>query len=138
MLVQKVNESEKRYSRWQGVLRESAEQSGRGCIPELRETKRFRDSVAQSIKFYELTLAAGVQENQDDLKSILGGQVNLPASIGVFTRPEGGFDPEEVEWMRANEVRMVTLGRRILRMETAAILMPALVLYQLGDLGRSE
>jgi 16S rRNA (uracil1498-N3)-methyltransferase len=54
----------------------------------------------------------------------------------LFIGPEGGFPPEEVEFARQQGVRTVSLGRRILRAETAAIVAAALVLYELGELKR--
>jgi 16S rRNA (uracil1498-N3)-methyltransferase len=79
-----------------------------------------------------LVVAAWEEETVQDLKAALG--VSRPASIGLFSGPEGGFDPAEIDLMRTAGVRFFSLGKRILRMETAAILAPALVLYELGEL----
>ena len=57
-----------------------------------------------------------------------------PVSIGLFVGPEGGFDPEEVELCLEAGAQPVTLGPRVLRTETAALVGAALILYELGDL----
>jgi len=134
-LVRKADAAEKRRGRWQGILREAAEQSGRGRIPELGDPLRIEDAIKQSQEANDLTLAAWVHEKQTGLSEIIGVLENPPQSLGIFTGPEGGFAPEEIDRMLETGVKMISLGKRILRMETAAILAPALVLYALGELG---
>ena len=59
----------------------------------------------------------------------------LFSSIHLLIGPEGGFTPEEVELARTHFIRPITLGRRILRAETAGIVAAAAILYESGDLG---
>ncbi|MBM3137200.1 MAG: 16S rRNA (uracil(1498)-N(3))-methyltransferase [Chloroflexi bacterium] len=131
-LVRDRDSALKKRERWEGILREAAEQSGRGRIPELRDPLDLTRSVEQSLKQNDLTLACWVHEKQQGLDEVLSGKEI--AGIGLFTGPEGGFAPEEAEMMLTLGVQMVSLGPRVLRMETAAILAPALVLYQLGEM----
>ncbi len=77
-------------------------------------------------------IAAWEDETIQGLKAALG-EKQLSA-LALFCGPEGGFDPAEIELMRSAGVHFFSLGRRILRMETAAILAPALVLYELGEM----
>ena len=134
-LVRKADTAEKRRERWQGILSEAAEQSGRGRIPELGDPLRIEDAIKQSHEENDLTLAACVNEKQSGLDEIILKLDKPPQTVGIFTGPEGGFAPEEIDLMREKGVRMFSLGRRVLRMETAAILVPALVLYTLGEMG---
>lgn len=131
-LVRDRDLARKKRERWEGILREAAEQSGRGRIPVLRDPLDLTRAVEQSLKQNDLTLACWVHEKQQGLDEVLSGK-NVE-QLGLFTGPEGGFAQEEAEMMLAQGVQMVSLGPRVLRMETAAILAPALVLYQMGEM----
>jgi 16S rRNA (uracil1498-N3)-methyltransferase len=131
-LVRDRDSALKKRVRWEGILREAAEQSKRRCIPELRDPLDLLNAVDQSLSQDRLTLTCWIHERQKSLDEVLTGR--KLARIGLFIGPEGGFAPEEAEMMMAEGVKMVSLGCRILRMETAAILAPALVLYQLGEM----
>lgn len=134
-LAQKPESAQKHHARWATILREAAEQSKRGRIPELFSPVNLKDAFKAAVSF-DLVLAAWEDETTQDLKAALG---NKPiSSIGLFCGPEGGFDPAEVNLMRAAGVQFFSLGKRILRMETAAILAPALALYQLGEMSVLE
>ncbi len=135
-LAQQVDGAEKHLTRWKVILREASEQSGRGRVPEVYLPLKFPDALKTSTSASGLVLAAWEDEPDHHLKSALG--VVRPASIGLFCGPEGGFDPAEIDLMRAAGVRFFSLGKRILRMETAAILAPALVLYELGEMTVSK
>jgi 16S rRNA (uracil1498-N3)-methyltransferase len=131
-LVRDKDSARKKRIRWEGILREAAEQSGRGRIPELHDPQDLDQAVTQSLSQNDLTITCWVHERQKSLDEVLTGR--KLARIGLFVGPEGGFAPEETEGMVAQRVQMVSLGSRVLRMETAAILAPALVLYQLGEM----
>lgn len=131
-LVRDKDSAQKKRARWEGILREAAEQSGRLRIPELSDPLDLDQAVTQSLSQNELTITCWVHERQKSLDEVLTGR--KLARVGLFIGPEGGFAPEEAEGMMAQRVQMVSLGSRVLRMETAAILAPALVLYQLGEM----
>jgi len=131
-LVQQAGSAEKHQLRWKAILREATEQSGRGRIAELYPPRTFKDALKDATDYCDLVTAAWEDETVQDLKAALGG--SNPVSIGLFCGPEGGFDPAEIDLMRTTEVQFFSLGKRILRMETAAILAPALMLYELGEM----
>ena len=131
-LAQQAGSAEKHVVRWQAILREASEQSGRGRIPELFPVLKFKEVIKASTASCDLVIAAWEDEKVQNLKTVLGG--SRPASIGLFCGPEGGFDPAEIDLMRTAGVQFFSLGKRILRMETAAVLAPALVLYELGEM----
>jgi 16S rRNA (uracil1498-N3)-methyltransferase len=135
-LVQQIDIAEKHQSRWISILREAAEQSGRGCVPGLFPALNLADAVMGAMTLHELVLAAWEEEHLQNLNSVIGDR-DL-TSIGLLCGPEGGFDSAEIELMRTSGVKLFSLGKRILRMETAAILAPALVLYEMGELNISE
>ena len=135
-LAQQPDSADKHRVRWEAILREAAEQSGRGRIPKLFPPTKLKDALKNTTALFDLKIAAWEDETIMDLKAALGNK--KITSIGLFCGPEGGFDPAEIELMRIAGVNFFSLGRRILRMETAAILAPALVLYELGEMAILE
>lgn len=127
-LIQKARDVEDKYPRWQKILREAAEQSHRGLIPALLPVTVF----AQAVKQYNdaLKLILWEDESKTGLKDLLHGYKGN--SLTLVVGPEGGLSREEVDLASQNGFTPVTLGKRILRMETAAILAAGLALYDLG------
>ena len=123
----------KKLERWERIIKEAAEQSGRGILPELHTPKDLAICFSDVSKDHDLCLIAyevadeNAQRLPDALKRFSG------ASIALFVGPEGGFSEEEVQLGLEAGCRVVSLGARIMRMETAAIVFPALVLYALGE-----
>ena len=68
------------------------------------------------------------------IRAVLGA-VARPTSLAILIGPEGGFAPEEVERFAAAGARVVSLGPRILRSETAGLVTAAIVLYHFGEMG---
>ena len=128
-LVQDVAETNKKTTRWEKIIQEAAEQSGRGRIPELKPAASLAQAVLQGqgkkIMLWE-------QERSTTLRQALSGvPANHSAEIALLVGPEGGFSEEEVQLSRKSGWQPVSLGPRILRMETAAIVATALVIYEL-------
>jgi len=119
-----------RISRWQTIIVEAAEQSHRARMPQLHPLISFTkacDSVTG------ISLLAWEGERATALKIALPAQT--PDSINIFIGPEGGFSFQEVEFARSKGITPVTLGKRILRAETAALVAISILLYEYGDLG---
>ena len=93
--------------------------------------------MQQAAKENRLNLAAWEDEQQVSLSDALAG-FDGRGSLGLFVGPEGGFSVAEAGQMRAAGMRVFSLGRRILRMETAAVLAPTLVLYHLGEMNPQD
>ncbi len=123
----------KKRERWESILREAAEQCRRGRIPSLLPPLILDAAVQQAAGKHRLNLAAWEDEQQVSLSDALAG-FDGRGSLGLFVGPEGGFSESEAGQMCAAGMRVFSLGRRILRMETAAMLAPALVLYQLREM----
>jgi len=126
----------KRRLRWEGILREAAEQSGRVLIPALHETAILPQVIERCAAESDLCLAAWEGEQTATLQQVLRkAQVKKAlARIALFIGPEGGFAQQEMDLFRQHGVLSVSLGKRILRMETAAMVAPALILYELGQM----
>lgn len=128
-LVQKPEEAEEKRERWEKILQEAAEQSHRGRIPNLLPSTRFKEVVTDTYSEGALKLILWEDELNVSLKPLL--QKYQGQDVIVLIGPEGGLSGEEVALAREAGFQPVSLGKRILRMETAAITAAALVLYEL-------
>jgi 16S rRNA (uracil1498-N3)-methyltransferase len=133
-LVQDPRDTEKKLERWQRILQEAAEQSGRGLIPELRPVLRFEQAVRQARQSSRLALIPWEGETNLTLRACLTEGLPPTAHLSLFIGPEGGFSEEEIAVARLEGLRPITLGRRILRMETAAVVATALLLHDLDEM----
>lgn len=123
-----------KFDRWQRIVTEAAEQSGRGRVPELAEPLTFEQAVAaqnaqpvtESGSLALIPWEAAAERRLHDVCC----RAPEAQSIALFIGPEGGFDPGEIEMAEAAGVLPVTLGPRILRAETAAVVACALVLHE--------
>ena len=121
-----------RRSRWQKIAREAARQSGRLDVPEVEAVTALTTAMQASPKdALKLLLWEGAR--QTTLRSVLPDEP--PQQIVIAIGPEGGFTVEEVEAARHAGFTPVGLGPRILRTETAALVVLAILGYALGDLG---
>ncbi len=125
-LIQQPALALEKYPRWQRILRESAEQSGRGIVPRLDEPRRLPDFIPLREDF-EMALMAWEGESRR-LISAVDLPPNGATKAGLLIGPEGGWEDEEVQAAEQAGWLPVSLGRRILRTETAAIVGTALLL----------
>jgi 16S rRNA (uracil1498-N3)-methyltransferase len=143
----------KKSARWRAIIREAAEQSRRGRLPRLEPSMAFAAACQQAETAGGLSLLAWEGESAVSMKDVLRAQstddeitsttVQPPtsnlqpptSSLQLFIGPEGGFTPGEVEWAQAHGIHSITLGRRTLRAETAAIAAVAVAFYELGEWG---
>jgi 16S rRNA (uracil1498-N3)-methyltransferase len=128
-LVQDLAETNKKAARWEKILQEAAEQSGRGRIPALKPAISLSQAVRQG---QGKRIILWEQEHSTNLRQALANlsPENSP-EISILVGPEGGFSMEEVQLAEQADWQPVSLGQRILRMETAALVATALVLYEL-------
>ena len=128
--------------RWERIATEAAEQSGRCIVPRIGGPMSLQeacDSIPQgatSIIPWEAIPWQGIPGDGERCMGLAGvlGKVD-PSEVNLFVGPEGGFEEEEVAYARSRGVVAVTLGKRILRSETAAIATVEAVMYRLGELG---
>lgn len=127
-----AKKEESRRKRWTAVSESAAKQSGRGIIPEISGVRGFKEAVEEA---GELDICLIPYEKAEDMartREILSG-IPAGASIGVFIGPEGGFEEEEVREAMEAGARPITLGRRILRTETAGMAVLAMLGYLLEE-----
>jgi 16S rRNA (uracil1498-N3)-methyltransferase len=127
-----AEKEKKRVERLQAIAVAAAKQCGRGIVPAVSPVISFKDAVEAASKMdiaiipYEL--ADDMEESRKIIKSLQGKK-----SIGVFIGPEGGFDRTETELAAAKGILPITLGKRILRTETAGICVLSLIMYEITD-----
>ena len=120
---------EKKLVRWGSISMAAAKQSGRGIVPEVRRVSEFKDAVDEAAEDCDLVLFPYEEELNTHIRDVIsdfkGGK------IAVFIGPEGGFDPAEAEYALSKGAVPVSLGKRILRTETAGMACLAMIMYQL-------
>lgn len=118
----------KKITRWQTIAEAAAKQSKRNIIPTIENPISFKE-MAEVLKEYDLALVAYENEEKTNIKEVL--QQNPDAKkIAIIIGPEGGISKEEVESLVTNGSKEVSLGKRILRTETASISMLSMIMYQ--------
>jgi 16S rRNA (uracil1498-N3)-methyltransferase len=141
-VVDDLDAIEGKRPRWQRILQEAAEQSGRGRIPTLAPAQLLADALAgeeaaraASGDGSVLRLIPWEEERGVTLRdALVTCNLRVVKRIQVFVGPEGGFSAAEVELARAHGVRPVSLGARILRAETAGVVAAAAILYEAGEI----
>jgi 16S rRNA (uracil1498-N3)-methyltransferase len=125
-----------KLARWRRIVAEAAEQSHRGRLPTLDEPIRFEKGMAE-LQGFQRSLIASTRAQGVSLRDSLRGcgacslgGVDLALIVG----PEGGFTEDEIERGRTGGAIPFTLGPRILRTETAAIVAASIILYELGEM----
>ena len=116
----------KKLTRWQQIAESAAKQSGRGLIPEVMAPVSFTEALNMAS---ELEAAVLPYEKARELVHSMRDK----KSIGIFIGPEGGFDESEVEAAIAQGVYTMTLGRRILRTETAGLTALSILMFELDN-----
>lgn len=125
---------EPKLDRWRKIVAEAAEQSGRVLLPEVAPALALAEAVTAAMGA-DLALMAAVSAEARPLRSVLGALDRTPATVALLVGPEGGFAPEEVALAIQAGVLPISLGPRVLRTETAALVAFSAVLYALGELG---
>ncbi len=118
----------KKIVRWQTIAEAAAKQSKRNIIPKIENPITFKE-MSILIKEYDLALIAYENEEKTNIKEVLQEYPDAKR-IAIIIGPEGGIGKEEVENLVSNGAKEVSLGKRILRTETASISMLSMIMYQ--------
>ena len=126
-------DAKKKIDRWQKVAEGAAKQSKRDKIPKIENKIKLKE-VENRIKEYDIFLIAYEEEKENKLKEQIKNIAKKQNyNIGVLVGPEGGLDIKEVEELKEKGAKAVTLGKRILRTETAPIVIISNILYELEN-----
>lgn len=124
--------ADSKIKRWQGIAEAAAKQSKRGVIPTVAPVMSYAQAVKMAsemdLKLVPYELAEGMEQTKQLIESVKPGQ-----RIAIFIGPEGGFDPEEIRTATEAGIHPITLGKRILRTETAGFTTIAWLMYQLEN-----
>jgi 16S rRNA (uracil1498-N3)-methyltransferase len=133
-VVDDLDGVESKRERWERIIREAAEQSGRSRLPELAPAQLFAQAAQPLTQQPSCRLLLWEDPAAGRLSDALA-QCNLGSDgrIELFVGPEGGFTPAEVELARRYGVQPVSLGPRILRAETAGLVAVAAIMYATGE-----
>lgn len=116
--------------RWQQIAEAAAKQSKRSIIPEVKSVMSMKEAVAFArqcqVKLIPYELAEGMEKTKEIIDSLKPGE-----DVAIFIGPEGGFEETEVQLAVENGIEPITLGKRILRTETAGMTVLSWIMYQL-------
>ena len=125
---------EKRKARWSRIAREAAKQSRRGMIPRIDDLHSVKE-VGELASDYDLALLMWAGEQACSLKEVLNDLNYIPDKVLVLIGPEGGFSSGEVKVLTEKfSFKTAGLGPRILRTETAGLVVLSLILYQFNEM----
>ena len=119
-----------KVSRWQGIAEAAAKQSKRGMIPDVHSVMSMREAIEYArdmdVKLIPYELAEDMERTKSAIEAVGSGE-----KIAVFIGPEGGFEESEIQAALEAGIEPITLGKRILRTETAGLTVLAWLMYQL-------
>ena len=124
----------KKIIRWQKIAEVAAKQSGRNKILKVNDIIYFKN-IYEYLLEYDIVIVAYENEKERYLKHVLKDIKNKSTKIAVIIGPEGGIDFEEINTLKDNlkNIEIITLGKRILRTETAPIVISSNILYELEE-----
>lgn len=125
-----AKKSESKVKRWNAIAESAAKQSKRSILPQVSDVVTFAQAVKMAencqIKLLPYECADGMEKTKRLIENITPGQ-----DIAVFIGPEGGFDLDELELAKEAGCEIITLGKRILRTETAGMMLLSVLMYHL-------
>lgn len=132
-----VKDKTKKIERWQKISEGAAKQCGRNIIPTINGIINVKN-ICQQIPNYDIVLVAYEKEDENSLKNELqkikkeySNQKKSKIKIGIVIGPEGGLEEKDVELLKENNAKIITLGKRILRTETVALNTLSIIMYEL-------
>lgn len=120
----------KRLERWQSIAYAAAKQCDRGIIPTVHKPVGYEEALAMADQLDYNVIPYELQTGMEEARKIVD-QACKQRSLGIFIGPEGGFEPEEVERAMTRNIHPMTLGKRILRTETAGMALLSILMFQM-------
>ena len=119
----------KKTQRWQAIAESAAKQSRRAVVPLVREPMTMEEAVRFAEQNTDVRLLPYELQEADGSTREVMDRIREGSAVSIFIGPEGGFDPAEVELARKAGVVPISLGKRILRTETAALVALSFLIY---------
>lgn len=130
--IGKINDEEKKIERWNKIAEAAAKQSKRDYIPKIEKSSDI-EKIIERLKEYDIAILAYENEDKKTIKELLKSkdiEESKINKIALIIGPEGGLDINEVEKLKENNCYIVSLGKRILRTETAPIAALSMLMYE--------
>ncbi|MBW9144287.1 16S rRNA (uracil(1498)-N(3))-methyltransferase [Clostridium sp. CM027] len=125
----------KKVDRWNRIALEACKQCKRSLVPQINVPIGF-DNLLQELKYMDLVVVPYENEEGYGIKKLVENMEKIHINkVAIIIGPEGGFEESEILKLKEIGARIVTLGPRILRTETAGFTCLSLIMYELGDLG---
>ena len=125
-----AKKADKKIARWQQISESAAKQSKRMLIPEVHSVMTYKEALKYAseldVALVPYELAKGMKETRELISMIQPGQ-----SVAIFIGPEGGFEEAEIALALENGAKPITLGKRILRTETAGLTILSVLMFHL-------
>ena len=121
-----------KLKRWQAIAEGAAKQSGRMLVPQISEVKTFGEALQMAKALDVNVIPYECAKGMDGTREIFGS-IKPGMSVGIFIGPEGGFEESEVEKAQELGIQPVTLGKRILRTETAGLATLSMLVFCLDE-----
>ncbi len=142
-VVRPIAALHKKRARWANIVREAAEQCGRGVLPEITEPLKYSQALDHAYAHAaDLSLLSWEEANTKERETGLGARLQQeidngrsPQKISILIGPEGGFSAQEIDRARESGWQIVSLGGRILRAETASVAAISIIMDRFGELG---
>lgn len=123
---------EAKLKRWQAISESAAKQSKRGIIPEIMEVMSFKQAIDYVRDFDVKLIPYENCVNMTETKEILN-TIGKNQKVAIFIGPEGGFCESEIEYATENRVMPISLGKRILRTETAGLTILSVIMFMIEE-----
>ena len=120
----------KKLERWQAIAESGAKQSGRGIIPEVVALSSYKEALARAA---QADLGILFYENEQATTLRMALDAGTFSTVSLLTVPEGGLESRDVELASQSGLKVCTLGKRILRCETAPLCALSAVMYHAGE-----
>ncbi len=127
----------RKMGRWNEIIKSSCKQCGRSAFPTIYPPIAFKDLMKKATTKSTLKLLVWEDEQKTDLKNVFKSMSPSPHILAIVG-PEGGFTVNEIKLAREAGFRMVSLGKRILRSETAGVTLASIIQYEWGDLSLNK
>ncbi len=128
--IEDAKKEKKKLERWQEIARAAAKQSGRGVIPQIKPVMTYKEALKAASEMDRAVIpyekAEGMKAAMEEVSKMAECQ-----SVGIFIGPEGGFAEDEIQSALENGVTPISLGKRILRTETAGLCILSVLMFEI-------
>ncbi len=128
--IEDAKKEKKKLERWQEIARAAAKQSGRGIIPQIKPVLSLKQALKEAVYMDKSVIpyekAEGMKVANEEIEKMVTCQ-----SVGIFIGPEGGFAEEEIELAKEMGITPISLGKRILRTETAGLCILSVLMFEI-------